>query len=87
MSVEKRIFNIAKDPSEKILDFLRKEPDKAFSLQEIYNGINELKEFDIPLDSIEEKLDYLKRFQHKIEIAWLLGEEYYSIVEEQVFEF
>ena len=81
MPIDINDFNIAKDPSEEILAFLKKEPTKAFSLSEIYEGIPIFMELELSQGSIKDSLDDMIRYTSKIETAWLKGTEYYKITE------
>lgn len=84
MPIDKNLFNLAKDPSPLILQFLEKNPNQAFNADEIYNSIEEFKKLSIPMRKIKDTLDYLVE-SSKVEIAWLQNDVYYSIKEEEEF--
>lgn len=84
MPIDKTLFNLAKDPSPLILQFLEKNPNQAFNIEEIYKSIEEFGKLDIPMRKVKDTLDYLVD-SGKIEIAWLQNEVYYSIKEEEEF--
>jgi len=78
MPIDKDTFNIAKDPGLLILNFLRVEPEKAFSSDEIWTTIKLFDELMIPERKIRDTLDVLVRTR-QIEVAWVKGNAYYMI--------
>lgn len=81
MPIEKDMFQIAKDPSNIIMNFLEKDPEKAYTAEEIYASIDQLIELEIPIEKIRETLDYLIRFRDQVETAWVKGNQYYKLKE------
>lgn len=78
MPVDIRSFIIAKDPKELVFKFLRNNSQNAFTVEEIYDAIDELKGLDIPKQKIDDTLDYLIR-SGNIEVAFLKNDAYYAL--------
>lgn len=77
MPIDKDIFDIAKDPSEIIKDFLKNNPEKAFTIEEILSNIPQLSDLDIPKQKMVDSLDNLNRYG-EVGIAFLRGNRYYA---------
>ena len=81
MPIDKNIFDIARDPSGLIKDFLESNPDKAFTIEEILSNVPQLNNLDIPKQKIIDSLDNLTRYG-EVGIAFLRGNRYYAYEED-----
>lgn len=84
MPIDRSLFDRAKDPSSIILDYLEKEPEKAYTAKEIQMHIKELQDLGIPLQKITDSLQNLVE-SSKVEFAWVKGDVYYSVRKEEEF--
>lgn len=78
MPIDANIFDIARDPSPLVINFLKKNPTKAYTLNEIYDSIKEFRDLKIPKERIQNVLESPALFL-EIETAFLNGEMYYKI--------
>lgn len=77
MPIDIESFTIAKDPTKLILQFLSNNFQSAFTLDEIYDNIEEIKNLNVPIKKIEDTLDSLYRYDI-IQTAVLNDEIYYA---------
>lgn len=78
MPIDIESFTIAKDPTNLILKFLRDNAQNAFTLDEIYDKIEEFKNLNIPKQKLDDSLTSLIR-NDRVETAVLNDKWYVAI--------